>query len=970
MQSSDGEGGGEEGRGSGLQDASGNAAGHSGNTDPAAQEDQSEPQADDLTSEPQPEPSKNHNSPVAAYLEQDTVSQMQLIPHLSTLNASEDMEEEEDQEEEEELLVLDPKHPLVKKQQDALNNQLRRHLENISLNLEEKRSQDKADANHLLELSVQSYKVQEQLAKLQTRLEDFDHTMAQAETKHQQAQDQLQETKNQHSSLSSKDRTVKATVSQLQSELDNLMLKLVFTQGLSEELHLNVKAMKNMQRKAGAEKSQAEEQKMKQDLYVKRLTEDMERLTQQIDLCDVQTSAQAEETQAVKEALAEAETEMESLMMSRKQLLQQWNSSLMALRRKDEALTAMQEAVRDVHHQMVLLDGEIDSYKKTTNEEEELNETLTVQLNWSQMDCASSKKLIHQKQTQHEALLAQYTMCLRTLEETELTLARVSKEASSHQADIKEQKKQLEKESAARLELEDKIVTHMQQKLTHNRAAKYSQRLTSQMASLKKEKTSHLWQLEHDMEVVGLECTNVTQRLDGLALTLEALDKEVAKCNTLLKSDEAKMSSLKATIKQKQAAIASYNKKIHEIAAKTGHEDMSPLEIKQRGLKSQIEELDTNINSDKQLWMKQQGILVGLTQEIEANSKDMLKLQAKYTGLRQKKIRLESLIEAEHREETELEKNSKVLKKDLLKLNMLLSKNRQLSLALEQENSWMETDFLCKLKEAEQESIEMQMKLEKTEEEKDRLLNCLVETERQIHLWEKKIQLLKETRLVVDSSGNQEIQVMKTEIHRMEVRLSVLMKQRERLLRESEATVARRETLVFRRDALIFNIDKQKRTPNKGELYLVSQGLRHKIQHAHKQVGEFEVEVKRQQEIHLSLSNRLKQQRQQLQDLCGRNYILESDIMNLQDSKDRNLVHLMTLQNRAKKLQGVCQGSYKTSSSHESIGAALQSQTECAHMISTILYRVCQEFPQHQGPLRRVSQALAAHMAVVERGTP
>lgn len=138
-----------------------------------------------------------------------------------------------------------------------------------------------------------------------------------------------------------------------------------------------------------------------QDMYVERLTKDMERLTQQIAMYEAQTNAQAEETQAAKEAFSEvtavwhkthttssvhlcnnsfynqlllisainqaenscliirhlslsnyfcvcvqAEMEMESLVMARKQLLQQWNSSLVGMRRRDEAFSAMQEAVR------------------------------------------------------------------------------------------------------------------------------------------------------------------------------------------------------------------------------------------------------------------------------------------------------------------------------------------------------------------------------------------------------------------------------------------------------------------------------------------------------------------------------------------------------------------------------------------------------------------------------------------------
>lgn len=42
----------------------------------------------------------------------------------------------------------------------------------------------------------------------------------------------------------------------------------------------------------------------------------------------------------------QAEMEMESLVMARKQLVQQWSSSLMGIGRRDEAFSAMQEALR------------------------------------------------------------------------------------------------------------------------------------------------------------------------------------------------------------------------------------------------------------------------------------------------------------------------------------------------------------------------------------------------------------------------------------------------------------------------------------------------------------------------------------------------------------------------------------------------------------------------------------------------
>ncbi|KAM9363274.1 coiled-coil domain-containing protein 40 [Symphorus nematophorus] len=965
----------QEDRDSRLQDGDNEAAEDCGATVPPAQQCVSQDQAgpepdDDPNHQLHPDPSgEDEYSPTATNSVQENIAQVALIPHPLDLNTSEDMEDQEPllEEEEEEFIILDSEHPLVRRQQAALSSHLSKQLERINLALEEKLALEKAHADHLVKIYSELFATQEQLARYQIRLEDRHLIKAQAEAKRQQAQDQLEATKSQHSRITSQVSKAKANASQLQAELDNLNLHLVFTQAVSEDLHSNVKVLKNVKRKAGAEKSQAEEQKLKQDVYVERLTKEMESLTQQIAMYEAQATAQAEETQAAKEAFTEVEMEMESLVKARKQLLQQWSSSLVTMSRREEALSAMQDAVRTVDHQLILLDREIESYKKSVTEEQEQNEALTTRLKWLEIDCTTSKKLISQKQAQQEALQAHYSTCRRTLRETELTIARLSKEASTYQAEVSDQRRQLEKESAVRLELENQITTHMQQKLTHNKAAKYSQKLSGKIATIKQDKTSQLWQMENDASAVGLESNIVGQHLDSLALTQQALDEEIAKNNKLLSSRQAEVSSIITLISQKQSTIAYYNKKIYEIAASTGHEDLSPMQIKIQSLMDQTEELAANIKSDKELWMKGQGTLVGLTQEIEANRKDMLKLQTEYTVKQQQNMRLESQIEVEHREGMELEKNAKALKGDLVKLNTLLSKNSQLSLVLEQENTLMETDFLHRLKDAERESIEMQMKHEKTQEEKERLLNSLVEAERQIMLWEKKIQLVKETRSAVDLEvGQGDIHMMKAEIHRMEVRLTQLMKQQEQLLRESEATVARRETIVLRREAMIRSSHKQ---TTKGELNRAIQGLQRKIHDTHKHVGECEQVIRELQKSQGSLSDRLAQQKQQLIDLCGTSQVLDCDCVNLQETKDRNLAHLVALQSRTKKLQGVREGSYQASSTSESIGAALQSQVERVHAISTILHRACEEFPQHQGALHRLSQALAARTQVLEQET-
>lgn len=57
-----------------------------------------------------------------------------------------------------------------------------------------------------------------------------------------------------------------------------------------------------------------------------------------------------------------------------------------------------------------------------------------------------------------------------------------------HQSELMGLRKQMEKESAVRVDLEDQIMSKLQEQLTHNNAAKYSRRLTDKSAAHRREK--------------------------------------------------------------------------------------------------------------------------------------------------------------------------------------------------------------------------------------------------------------------------------------------------------------------------------------------------------------------------------------------------------------------------------------------------------------------------------------------------
>ncbi len=81
-----------------------------------------------------------------------------------------------------------------------------------------------------------------------------------------------------------------------------------------------------------------EKGKKDQDLLIDHLQQQLRTHEQQIAIYSQQYDAQKRETRAAKEMLAGAEAEMEGIHFEKKQLTAQWQSSLIATQRRDQAL--------------------------------------------------------------------------------------------------------------------------------------------------------------------------------------------------------------------------------------------------------------------------------------------------------------------------------------------------------------------------------------------------------------------------------------------------------------------------------------------------------------------------------------------------------------------------------------------------------------------------------------------------------
>jgi septal ring factor EnvC (AmiA/AmiB activator) len=184
----------------------------------------------------------------------------------------------------------------------------------------------------------------------------------------------------------------------LRTELDSISLRLFYLENAKGEVQSDISVMKRAAEKADSEVSKAEETKRKQDLFVNRLVEQLDRLREDIALYDAQFEAQAAETRAAREALFEAKTEIDAINVEKKQLFAAWNSALVGMRRRDEAHAAMAEAMRDQQQRMVTIEKEIEAFRRLTQQEQQNNEQLTVMLNKLEAEMATVKKMLAQCQ--------------------------------------------------------------------------------------------------------------------------------------------------------------------------------------------------------------------------------------------------------------------------------------------------------------------------------------------------------------------------------------------------------------------------------------------------------------------------------------------------------------------------------------------------------------------------------------------
>ncbi|CAF4208287.1 unnamed protein product [Rotaria socialis] len=702
-------------------------------------------------------------------------------------------------EDEQSLVVLDPSHPLMVRYQEALKKHLLSREEKLATQLREADNELKKIREKRESLGVTLYNMQQELARHQMLLEKEHDHFGEINQDRQRIDQDLKQMKDKHLKKKDEHDSQMRQTLETQKERDVLQRRLHYMNKAKNDIRGDLSTMRRATEKVDTEVTKLEADKRVQDLFVDRLVQQVDSLREQISMYEYQLKVQMEETKNIKHTLVEARLEAETLDLETKQLMQNWNSCLIGIRRRDEAQSTMAEAVRLQLQRIDTMNTEMESYKRSIVKEQELNEKLTLVLNRTKYEIQNLEKLLQINSEKSETCKQEISTYTKALEETQLMLNRVNNEKAEKQHELNILQREIERENQDRVKLEDEIYQQVQDQMTAEKAAEYSSKLRFKLKEATREIERNLSKVENDIARARLEKTYLITNIRQLDSQAKEYHEQIVEKNQIITRSEQEIKRRVLLIEQKQNQIDLMNKRLENLKEKAGGIELGPLELEVLNLQKSIAQVGREIFDLEQTWLKGQNELVHLTTEKDALEKETDSMKLKHTILMSRKLRTENTITNMETDCTHLKRQIELLRLDLERLNKLIYKEGTAKTALERNNMLSENDFVRELKDAEKDAVHMEGQLADIRIERENLLANLVEAEKQIMFWERKIQLAKEMKSAVDSeTGQGEIRAMKSEIHRMQVRYEQLLRQQEKLIRDMETSVSRRETILTR----------------------------------------------------------------------------------------------------------------------------------------------------------------------------
>lgn len=649
-------------------------------------------------------------------------------------------------------------------------------------------------------IGVQLYALQQQLARTQLALENAHNEYNSIVDMRLSEEEILKEVnKNNAEQQALYDEYMKQQKRHTQ-ELDALNETIRQIEQYNEQVKSEIAISRRATYKVEQNMQELEKAKDSQDFYVDQLSRQVKQMDQQIETVLKQLDAQKKDTSDADAVLKETAKELDLIATEKQQLMMQWKAALSGLSRRDEALAQASQTLATAESAVHDYDVEIEATRREIQKEQAKHESLVSLRDRMENELAWVEESLNKIKQERAQLQERYTLLSKSLAQTDSEGKKLDLVTKQLNHDAEAVVQTLQTVTQERQKMEEELQTLFSTYSNVNKAVNNLGRDQSKLLKLIHEKENEAAEIENVIARSTVERLNLATVNDQLREHLGGVAKEVRDKEALAAKYQLEIRQRNDEIEKKMYRVDRLNKKYEKMVESAGgEENLGPLENTIKNLNKEIEATAAECKELEREWLKRQTEMVAMSAECETLQERNNEQQARVTVLTQQQLRLtKDLRELKTKLKVSRHVNADY-NKDVSKLNSLISENHEQESGLQKENFVIELDCLEELKESEKECVGLQALINDVKTAKATLLDEIVEQERQAMLWEKKIQLEKETRQALDPTvGKAENENMEKEIHRMELRLDALKREQERLSQEMVRAIEKRATIATR----------------------------------------------------------------------------------------------------------------------------------------------------------------------------
>jgi hypothetical protein len=690
-------------------------------------------------------------------------------------------------------------HPLYNRLQKALEKQGGDEYERVHLEYLDKSNTLKALEKEKEEVGVQLYGLQQQLADMQQSFQDahdnynkVSKTREENEAKLTSLSENLEFRKTEISDLRKK-------VDRATDELYKLNINLNFMKEHNQELKSELKLTQRTTHRTEENIVSLEKEKKIQDLLIDQMNEEIKRLTEQISVLDAQRIAQEDQTKEAKSILQEANIEMDKILTSKKNLLEHWKKATFEIMDKDKNLQKIKDTLKLDQETNIKITSEIAGVEKEIRDQNELQATkgdVYKRMENIKAHYISKNQKLEERMTKIEARNA---ILKQSLDQTQAEMKRRETEIKNLKDQITQIEDNIMKLHMATRDKEEEIIDKVS---NHKTVSKTTINLRKQIAKMEsdlEEKQMELAKQENEMARINIDILNTENQINQLEIRKKEVNDERAQNERKVDTCEKRIKENHEVHEKKMHDVAKYNKEHDKAMQKQTVFSKGPSDGTLLRLRKEIDEIDQKSKKLQGEFIKNQTLYV--KREFYANNlqEENTELRRKETILEQKRIRLNAQYAQHAKEIKRINTNLKNFENDMNKLNEFLAVSYEKAKNLQNDNINIDSEIVQKLKALEKESVGLELQIDRLKENKAELLQEIVEAERQILLWERKIQLQKEMQEKLDPNfGMSDIEKLKKQIHLMELNLNDIRKKQEQIIIEMERIVYKKESIQLK----------------------------------------------------------------------------------------------------------------------------------------------------------------------------